>query len=80
MPRSSRARAFAHEVGDRKAGGPDRVGGAPVRAHRVRIALGHLEQRRERLEAVGDLGVVHRPQSSAWTEDRGRRNGLDDRR
>ena len=37
----------------------DRLGGAPVRARRVRVRIGELEQRRERVQAVGDLVVLH---------------------
>ena len=48
-----------HEVGDRHAGGADRLGGAAVGAGRVRVRLGELEQRGERVQAVGDVGVVH---------------------
>jgi hypothetical protein len=39
----------------------DRLGGAAVGAGRVRVRLDELEQRRERVQAVGDLPIVHRP-------------------
>ena len=49
-----------HELGDRERRAADRLGGAAVGAGRVRVRLGELEQRRERVQAVGDLGIVHR--------------------
>jgi hypothetical protein len=45
---------------DRDPGRADRLGGTPVRARRVGIRLDELEQRGERVEAIGDLGVLHR--------------------
>ena len=38
----------------------DRLGGATVGARAVRVRLGEVEQRRERLQPIGDPGVVHR--------------------
>ena len=51
--------ATAHEVLDWERGTPDRLGGAAVGADRVRVRLDELEHQRERLQAIGDLGVVH---------------------
>ena len=51
-----------HQLRDRDRRAADRLGGAAVGAGRVRVRLGELEQRRERVQAVGDLGVVHRRQ------------------
>ena len=48
-----------HELGDRDRRAADRLGGAAVGARRVRVRVGELEQRRERVQAVGDPGVVH---------------------
>ena len=48
-----------HQLGDRHRRAADRLGGAAVGARRVRVRVGELEQRRERLQAVGDPGVVH---------------------
>ena len=50
-----------HEVRDRDRRIADRLGGTPVGADRVRVRLDELEHQRERLEAIGDLGVVHGP-------------------
>ena len=51
--------APAHELGDGQRRLPDRLGRAPVRAGRVRVRLGQLQQRSHRVQAVGDLAVVH---------------------
>jgi hypothetical protein len=48
----------AHEGGDVDPRVADRLRGAAVGAGRVRVRLGELEQRRERLQAVGDLAVA----------------------
>jgi hypothetical protein len=48
-----------HEVRDRDRRRADRLRRPAVRARGVRVRLGELEQRRERLEPVGDAGVVH---------------------
>ena len=50
--------AAAHELGDRDAGArADRLGRAAVGAGRVRVRVGELEQRRERVQPVGDLAL-----------------------
>ncbi len=49
-----------HQVGDGHRGATDRLGRAPVRAGRVAVCLRQLEQRRERIEPVSDLAIVHR--------------------
>jgi hypothetical protein len=52
--------AGPHQLRDREPGTTDGLGRATVGASHVRVRLGELEQRRERVEAIGDLGVVHR--------------------
>ena len=49
----------AHQLDDGDRGRPDRLGGAAVRARRVGVRVGELEQRRERVQAIGDQGVLH---------------------
>ena len=49
----------AHEVRDGHRRAADRLGGAPVRAGAVGVRLGELQQRRERVQVVGDARVVH---------------------
>ena len=51
------------ELGHRGRHVANRLGGAPVGAGGVGVGLGKLKQRREGVQAVGDLRVVHRPQS-----------------
>ena len=48
-----------HELGDGDRRGADRLGGAAVGAGRVGVRVGEVEQRRERVQPVGDPGVVH---------------------
>ena len=50
-----------HELGHRRRRAADRLGGPAVGTRRVRASLAELEQRRERVQAVGDLGIPHRP-------------------
>ena len=47
------------ELGDRHRAVADRLGRPPVGADRVRIGVAELQHRREGVEPVGDLGVVH---------------------
>ena len=48
------------ELGHRRRSRPDRLSRTPVRPRGIRIRVGELEQRRERLEPLGDLLVAHR--------------------
>ena len=48
------------ELGDAKRRVANRLRGAAVGAQRVRVGVTELEDRGERVEPVGDLGVVHR--------------------
>jgi hypothetical protein len=50
----------AHQLRDRKRHAADRFGSATVGTRHVRVRLGELEQGRERVQAVGDLRIVHR--------------------
>ena len=59
MPRSSRTRPVAHELGDRRARLAHELRRTPVRAHRVVARAGEIEQRRIGLECLRDLVVVH---------------------
>ncbi len=49
-----------HQLRDGHRRAADRLGGAAIRAHRVRVAVGELEQGPERVQAVGDLAILHR--------------------
>ena len=49
-----------HQLRDRKRRTANRLCSAAVSAGRVRVCLGELEQRRQRVQVVGDLAVVHR--------------------
>ena len=49
-----------HQPGDRDRRAADRLGRAAIGARHVRVRVGQVQQRRERLEAIGDPGVVHR--------------------
>ena len=59
MPRSSRTRPERTSSATGRRRTADRLGGAAVGAGRVRVRLAELEQSGERVEAVGDLAVVH---------------------
>ena len=48
-----------HELRHRHGRGPHGLGRAAVRARLVRVGLGEVEQRGERVEPVGDRGVLH---------------------
>ena len=50
--------AGAHELGDGRPCLPHRLGGAAVGARGVALGAGQLEQDGERLQPLGDLGVV----------------------
>jgi hypothetical protein len=49
-----------HQPGDGNRRAADRLGRPAIGARLVRVRVGQVEQRRERLQAVGDPGVVHR--------------------
>jgi hypothetical protein len=53
--------AGAHEIGHRHRSAADRLRRPAIGARRVRVRVPELQQRGERVEAVGDLGVAHRP-------------------
>jgi hypothetical protein len=48
-----------HELGDGEARSANQVGGAAVGPHRVGVRIGEFQQGGERIQAVGDLRVVH---------------------
>jgi hypothetical protein len=52
--------AGAHELGDGDPSRADGLGSAAVGAGRVGVRVAEVEQRRERLQAVRDCGIVHR--------------------
>ena len=52
--------ALPHELRDRRGRRADQLGRAPVGARGVRPGARELEQRGERVEPRGDLGVVRR--------------------
>ena len=54
--------AGADELGDRRRRRTDQLGRTAVGAGRVVAAAGEVEQRRERVQPVGDLLIVHAPQ------------------
>ena len=51
--------AGSDEFGDRHRAVANGLGRTPVGANRVRIGVAQLQHRREGVEPVGDLGVVH---------------------
>jgi hypothetical protein len=61
-PQLARPSRF-NELGDREGRLANGVGGATVGADGVRVAVDELQQHGERIEPIGDLGVVHQPQS-----------------
>ena len=58
-----------HELAHGRRGAADHLGRAAVRAGRVRAGVAELEQRRQRVQAIGDLGVVHRSSVAAACGD-----------
>ncbi len=47
------------ELGDRHPAVADGLGRPPVGADRIRVGVAELQHRREGIEPVGDLGIVH---------------------
>jgi hypothetical protein len=58
-PRQLAGAPCRHERGHVGGRGADQLGGATVRAHGVVARSVQVEQRGERLQAVGESGVVH---------------------
>ena len=58
------------ELGDRHPAVADALGCPPVGADRVRIGVAELQHRREGVEPVGDLGVVHYVAAALSTRSR----------